>query len=155
MQPFQPNFNQIQAPGVSPQNNAEQIDLGINRVAAEFSRQESGMRQNLQAMAENQKAMQRSMKTQMDRSEMDWKNYEKLADFSSTIADQLVENQKKVNERVKIENMNQAFIDGADPNKQAKYNEEVEKLNKADDATLEVAKRYRDSGGLPDVAYEN
>ena len=71
MQPFQPNFNQIQAPGVSPQNNAEQIDLGINRVAAEFSRQESGMRQNLQAMAENQKAMQRSMKTQMDRSQMD------------------------------------------------------------------------------------
>jgi hypothetical protein len=154
MQPFQPNFNQIQAPGVSPQNNAEQIDLGINRVAAEFSRQESGMRQNLQAMAENQKAMQRSMKTQMDRSQMDWKNYEKLADFSSTIADELVENQKKVNERVKIENMNQAFLDGADPYKQAKYNEEVEKLNKADDATLEVAKRYRDSGGLPDVAYE-
>ena len=66
---------------MSPQNNAEQIDLGINRVAAEFSRQEAGMRSNLQAMAENQKAMQRSMRTQMDRSEMDWKNYEKLAEF--------------------------------------------------------------------------
>ena len=32
--------------------------------------------------------------------------------------------------------MNQAFIDGADPNKQARYNEEVEKLNQADNARL-------------------
>lgn len=154
MQPFQPNFNQIQAPGVTPQLNAQQIDLGIDRVAAEFSRQESGRRQNLQAMRDNQAAMQRSLKTQMDRSKMDWKNYMKLADFSETLSDTLVENQKQENKRVMMENMNQAFLDGADPNKQAKYREDVEKLNQADNAAIEVSRRYLESGGLPDIAAE-
>ena len=104
---------------MTPQLNPGQVDLGIERVSAEFSRQESGLRENMKQMRDNQAAMQRSAKTEMDRTEMDWKNYMKLADFSKTISDQLVENQKDENKRIMKENMNQAFIDGADPVKQA------------------------------------
>lgn len=71
MQPFQANFNQIQAPRVNPQIQAEQIDLGIDKVAAEFQRQESGLKSNMQQMQNNQTAMQNSIRTQMKRSEMD------------------------------------------------------------------------------------
>ena len=154
MATYDPNFNQIQAPQMTPQLNPGQVDLGIERVAAEFSRQESGLRENMKQMRENQAAMQRSAKTEMDRTEMDWKNYMKLADFSKTISDQLVENQKDENKRIMKENMNQAFIDGADPVKQAEYQAKVQELSTLDDASIAVATEYENRGGLPDVAYE-
>jgi hypothetical protein len=108
----------------------------------------------MKQMRDNQAAMQRSAKTEMDRTEMDWKNYMKLADFSKTISDQLVENQKDENKRIMKENMNQAFIDGADPVKQAEYQEKVQELSTLDDASIAVATEYENRGGLPDVAYE-
>ena len=78
----------------------------------------------------------------------------KLADFSKTISDQLVENQKDENKRIMKENMNQAFIDGADPVKQAEYQAKVQELSTLDDASIAVATEYENRGGLPDVAYE-
>jgi len=128
--------------------------LGISQVAAEFSRQESGLRANMQQMRENQAAMDRSAKTQMNRTEMDWKNYMKLADFSSTLSDQLVENQEDENKKIMMDNMNQAFIDGADPRAQAKYDEEVAELAEGNKLAVGVATEYKNRGGLPDVAYE-
>ena len=151
---YNPEFNQIKAPQMTPQLNPGQVDLGIERVSAEFSRQESGLRENMKQMRDNQAAMQRSAKTEMDRTEMDWKNYIKLADFSKTISDQLVENQKDENKRIMKENMNQAFIDGADPVKQAEYQAKVQELSTLDDASIAVATEYQNRGGLPDVAYE-
>lgn len=139
---------------MSPQFSPGQVDVGISQVAAEFSRQESGLRANMQQMKENQAAMQRSMKTQMDRTEMDWKNYMKLAEFSSTLSDTLVENQEKENKKIMLENMNQAFIDGTDPHAQAKYDEEVAELAEGNKLAVGVATEYKNRGGLPDVAYE-
>ena len=154
MATYNPEFNQIQAPQIQPQLNPGRVDVGISQVSAEFSRQEAGLRSNLQQMRENEAAMQRSMKTQMDRSAMDWKNYEKLAQFSSTLSDQLVENQEEENKRIMLENMNQAMIEGADPHAQAKYDEEVQQLADANKVAVGVATEYKNRGGLPDVAYE-
>jgi len=151
---YNPEFNQIKAPQVSPQLNPGQVNLGIDRVAAEFDRQEAGLRKNMDQMRENERALQRSLQTQFDRSNQDWKNYEKLAKFSSTLATTLVENQKKVNERVMMENINQAFIDGGNPVAQAKYNEDVAELNQLDNVERGIAARYQADGGPVDVANE-
>jgi predicted carbohydrate-binding protein with CBM5 and CBM33 domain len=110
MQPFQPNFNQIQAPSTSPSLNAEQINLGIDKVAAEFDRQSRGLKANQQQMRQNQDARLRSIDTQMQRTMSNWEDYKGLETFSKSLAEKLVENQEKKNERIKIENMNQAVV---------------------------------------------
>ncbi len=72
---YEPNFKQIPSPQINPSLQAETIDLGINQVANEFSRQEAGLRDNMKAMAENQKAIQNELGVQAARSEQDWRNY--------------------------------------------------------------------------------
>ncbi len=139
MQPFQANFNQIQAPRVNPQIQAEQIDLGIDKVAAEFQRQESGLKSNMQQMQNNQTAMQNSIRTQMKRSEMDWRGLEKLTDFSKTLEKMLLTRHDDYKKRVEAEQINQAFMDGGDPHKNEKFKEEEAQLEAAHEATVAVS----------------
>ena len=154
MQPFQANFNQIQAPRVNPQIQAEQIDLGIDKVAAEFQRQESGLKSNMQQMQNNQTAMQNSIRTQMKRSEMDWKGLEKLTDFSKTLEKMLLTRHDDYKKRVEAEQINQAFLDGGDPHKNEQFKEEEAQLEAAHEATVAVSTEYQNKGGLPDIAAE-
>ena len=108
----------------------------------------------MKAMAENQKAIQNELGVQAARSEQDWRNYEKLAGFSKTLSDNLVDNQKKENKRVMMENINQAFLDGGDPNKQADYQAKVDTLDQLDNIEREIAADFKRSGGPVDVANE-
>ena len=98
---YEPNLNQVQQQRVNPSLQAETIDLGINQVAREFQRQEAGLRDNMKAMADNQRALERSNATQNNRAKQDFKNLEKLSDFSQTLSKNLVEGQKKENEKIK------------------------------------------------------
>lgn len=151
---YEPNLNQVQQQRVNPSLQAETIDLGINQVAREFQRQEAGLRDNMKAMADNQRALERSTATQNNRAKQDFKNLEKLSDFSQTLSKNLVEGQEKENEKIKLENINQAFMDGGDPNAQAQHAEGVEYLNQLDNVERGIAATYVANGGAVDIGNE-
>ena len=53
-QQYDPNFNQVPLPAVNPQMAAPVgVDLGIQRVEAEFNRQEAGLRENIAQQKQN------------------------------------------------------------------------------------------------------
>jgi len=145
---YQPDFNQVQAQQIQPQLNPGQVDLGIDKVAAEFSRQERGMKQNLEQERANFQAMQRSAKTLMDRSDMDWKNYEKLADFSSTLGTQLVERQKKENKRQETEAMNKVITSGVTVDDLREFKAKENELEDLYKDSVKVSTDYLQKGGL-------
>lgn len=53
-----------------------------------------------------------------------------------------------------MENINQAFLDGGDPNKQADYQAKVDTLDQLDNIEREIAADFKRSGGPVDVANE-
>jgi len=154
MQQPQLNFNQIQAPAINPQLNAQQINLGIDLVQAEFNRQEQGMRANKEQMQRNQLAMERSLKTGAERSRMNWESLDQLTEFSKTLSDYMTTRHDAWKKNLEAEQINQAFLDGGDPAKNAEFKREEKVLQAGHEATVAASTEYLNKGGLPDVAAE-
>ena len=154
MQQPQLNFNQIQTPAINPQLNAQQINLGIDQVQAEFNRQEQGLQANKEQMRANQMAMERSLKTGAERSRMNWENLNELTKFSKTLSDFMTTRHDAWKKNLEAEQINQAFLDGGDPAKNAEFKREEQVLQAGHEATVAASTEYLNRGGLPDVAAE-
>ena len=110
------------------------------------------MKQNLEQERANFQAMQRSAKTLMDRSDMDWKNYEKLGDFSSTLAAELVERQKDQYKLQETEAMNKVIQSGVTLEDLQNFKAKEDELEDLYKDSVKVSTDYLQKGGLPDIA---
>ena len=152
-QQYDPNFNQVPLPAINPQMAAPVgVDLGIQRVEAEFNRQEAGLRENIAQQRQNMRILEQSAQTQMRRTEQDWKSYEKLKDFSETVGRLIVDRQQDVNAKEQMEAVNKVMASGVTLEQYQAWKRGEEESEEEYQDSVKIATHYKENGGLPDVA---
>lgn len=137
-----------QAPGMG---QAIQADLGIDRVSAEFDRQNKGAERVQEQIEKNQKVLIEGAKTDSINAQTKIKDMQALAKFSQTAAKAVVDYQKNINEKKVTTGLMDAFLYGLPEEQMQQFDNEEAALNGAQVETEKMAGEYQREGGMPAV----
>ena len=130
----------------------QQVDLGINRQAAEFERQNRGRDRVQRQIESNQERLIKNIEVQGKNRQQDLENLKQLGKFSKTLADSLVLYQKGANERASERGAMEYYENPPSPEEMQEVEDMEVELGTAEAAGRANSAKYLADGGAPDVA---